>query len=88
MAYQPLYATVGDTNGTRGTHSLRSRVEWINFWLNSHFGTVLNVSASSEGRLPKKDVWEAEQKIDYWTKQENKKSANDSRLYFITDCQE
>ena len=46
MAYQPLYATITDTNGIRSSHSLRSRVEWLNLWLNSFFGTVMRVSTS------------------------------------------
>ena len=73
MAYQPLYATIRDENGIRGTHSLRSRVEWVTFWLNSHFGEVMTVHADSKGDLDKKDTYEAEQKIKQFTEQENKK---------------
>lgn len=46
MAYQPLYATVSDINGMRGTHSVRQRVEWVRGWLNSYYGTVLTYNAS------------------------------------------
>ena len=46
MAYQPLYATVSDNQGyVRGTSSLRGRVNSIGFWLNSYFGTVMQVSS-------------------------------------------
>jgi len=73
MAYQPLYATVTDCNGTRGTHSLRNRVEWVNIWVNSHFGDVLRADISSTGSLDKKDTYEAEQKIKEWQKKGNSK---------------
>jgi len=71
MAYQPLYATIRDENGVRGTHSLRSRVEWVSFWLNSHFGEVMTVHADSKGELDKKDTYEAEQKIKDFQTQGN-----------------
>jgi len=80
MAYQPLYAEISDTNATRHTTSLRSRVEWIDFNLNSHFGKVLIVSASSKGNLPKADDYEAEQKIKLWTEKENLKKVEAWKL--------
>jgi len=40
MAYQPLYATITDTNATRQTTSLRHRVNWIRGWINSQLGEV------------------------------------------------
>ncbi len=73
MAYQPLYATISDTNATRHTTSLRGRVEWINFWLNSQFGSVIKVSADSQGSAETKDTYEAEQKIKEWTEKVNYK---------------
>ncbi len=76
MAYQPLYATISDTNATRHTTSLRSRVEWINFWLNSHFGSVLKVSADSQGSAETKDTYEAEQKIKMWEEKSNLKKVD------------
>lgn len=67
LAYQPLYATITDANASRSTTSLRGRVEWVEFWLNSHFGSVMRVSARSEGRLTQySEVSEAEQKIKEW----------------------
>jgi len=54
MTYQPLYATVRDPNATRHTTSLRNRVEWIEFNLNSHFGEVISINADSEGTLTEK----------------------------------
>jgi len=45
IAYQPLYATVSDSQGyRRSTSSLRGRVSSVNCWVNSYFGTVLNAS--------------------------------------------
>jgi len=74
MAYQPLYATVSDTNGQRGTHSLRSKVEWVNFWLNSHFGAVMTVNASSKGRRETdKRVYECKEKLKEFTEKGNDK---------------
>jgi len=46
MAYQPLYATLTDENGTRSSHSLRKKVNWITFWLNSKIGEVLTLHSS------------------------------------------
>jgi len=43
MAYQPLYATVTDVNGTRSSYSCRKKVNWIKIWLNSKLGEVLEV---------------------------------------------
>lgn len=76
MAYQPLYATISDTNATRSTTSVRSRVEWISFWLNSHFGSVMKVSADSEGSLNKPCTYEAEQKIKEWADKGSTKRVN------------
>jgi len=46
MAYQPLYGTVSDNQGyVRGTSCLRGRVNSVSFWLNSWFGSVLNISS-------------------------------------------
>jgi hypothetical protein len=45
ITYQPLYATVSDNQGyRRTTSSLRGRVNSVNCWVNSYFGTVLNAS--------------------------------------------
>lgn len=77
MAYQPLYATISDTNAIRHTTSLRSRVNWVSFWLNSHFGSVLKVSADSEGSLTDySKISEAEHKIKEWAEKENTKRVN------------
>ena len=48
MAYQPLYATISDTNAERHTTSLRRRVTWIDFWLNSHLGEVCKLYSQAQ----------------------------------------
>ena len=50
MAYQPLYATVSDTNATRSTTSLRGLIDWVKSWINSELGSVLTVNASIDDR--------------------------------------
>ena len=46
MAYVPLYGRVRDNQGyCRSTSCLRGRVDEVSFWLNSWFGSVMNVSA-------------------------------------------
>lgn len=76
MAYQPLYAEVEDTNAVRHTTSIRSRVEWINLYLNSHFGKVFQIDARSKGSYngeKPKDTYEAEQKIKQFKEAGNEK---------------
>ena len=46
MAYQPLYATITDINGTRSSYSCRKKVKWIDIWLNSKIGEVLEIRSS------------------------------------------
>lgn len=74
MAYQPLFATLRDSCGQVQSHSLRSRVDWITFWLNSHFGSVMSVSAKSDGsQVNTSRVYECELKIEEWTEKGNQK---------------
>lgn len=57
MAYFPLYATLEDNSSgstTAHTHTLRGSVTEVDFWLNSHFGSVMRLSASSKGKLTTK----------------------------------
>jgi hypothetical protein len=46
MATQPLYGTVTDNQGyCRHSSSQRGRVDELDFWLNSIFGTVMRIGA-------------------------------------------
>jgi len=73
MTYQPVYGIVSDDNVTRTTSSRWGKVNRVDFNGNTHFGTGIEVSMISEGKLPKKDVEKAEQKILKWAEKGNLK---------------
>lgn len=78
--YQPIYCTINDGIGTRSSHSCRGRVNGVNFWANSEFGEVCNVHVRSDGCLPKKDEYEAKEKIKLWTEKDNAKKVKEWQL--------
>lgn len=79
MAFVPLYAVLSDNSSARNdvhTHSLRGSVTRIGMNLNSHFGEVLNLNASSDGNLTSKAnnrIRECKQKIEGYTKENQTK---------------
>lgn len=76
MAYQPIYATLEDSEGPAGTtHSQHSHIDWIKFWLNSKHGSVMTVNAEIND-LPNyvnNRIWECKQKIKHWTEKGSEK---------------
>ena len=66
MTYQPVYGIVSDEHCSRNTSSRWGKVNRIDFEGLTHFGTGISVHLMSDGRLPKKDVGEAEKKIVDW----------------------
>jgi len=66
MTYQPVYGKVSDEFVERTTSSRWGKVNRIDFDGLTHFGTGISVSLISDGKLPKKDVREAERKILEW----------------------
>jgi len=50
MAYQPLFGSIHDRIGTRTSHSRRGVITEIRYNLNSHFGDVISVASSSDGK--------------------------------------
>jgi len=77
MTYQPVYGIVSDDNVTRTTSSRYGKVHQIEFIGLTHFGTGIKVSLVSEGKLPRKDIPEAEKKIVKWA-EKNKLKRMDS----------
>jgi len=77
MTYQPVYGIVCDENCTRTTSSRWGKVNIVNFNGLTHFGQAIEVTMRSDGKLPRKDVEEAERKIVKWAEQGKLKRVED-----------